>query len=148
MKTISLLIALLVTLNPFACTRIVKHYHYHLGETSFPVSQSADTFATLNEFIYKNKSSLSRSEYDMLKKTRSDALVGNKSWAFLDFYLAAAQYVRENESTCQKVYDLFGKIIVIDDVSNKVKSCEQAIEYGIGYNRRRLETNVEMESRA
>ena len=139
MKQLSLLVALLATLNLVACTRIVKHYHYHFAVFSFPVSTNNDTFAVMNEFIAKNYASLSENQRYAIEFMRGEAFNKMKT---LDFFLhpeSLALYARYSGLSCQEMISLMKRIVVFEDNKSTLDICKEEFNYlESAYDNRRL----------
>ena len=125
-----LLLSSLLCVSPFACTRIVKHYHYHFGGSlvTFPVPSK--TSANVAVSLYLAKHPVTEAEFDILNYVAMHVPFGSPIADALKTtnLVLVSRYTGYN---CQQVVDAIEKLIKVEGKDQTVEACEsraQAME--------------------
>ena len=153
MKPLSLFVAFLASLNHVACTRIIKHYHYHFSAISFPVPVDSDGFSVVDEFISRNYASLAADQRYVLKNLRTEILTDRLELSEIITSKRLGYYARVSQVDCSRVIALLQQIVAFTSNDTLLRECESASEDWEVLLRSqtrngRLSTRVELGSRA
>ena len=134
-----LLLSSLLFVSPLACTRIVKHYHYHFSAITFPTNQwNSYVRNILLEYYGQNRGSISTDEGELFAIVYDKSRGGEKIKDLIDAnYVSYFSYLAN--TTCAKAVPILSKLVQIDDAKKLINDCQADYDayYGEPTNGRR-----------
>ena len=137
------LLASLLLAGPSACTRIVKHYHYHFGSISLPTSSWNLSLKTVANQYLADHPSLSWGErrFFVLVSSYAENNTVNK---LLDPYFVYSM-TSYSYQWCTETVPMVGRVVVLSSEARAklLKVCQESEEEHEDYDgwRRRLGTS-------
>ena len=133
-----LLLASFLLTSPSACTRIIKHYHYHFGFVTFPTSSwNLNLDAVVKEYMFDTPtvSDDERRYFDRVRDYAANFTV--KQLLEPDFVEATSYFAN---LSCADAVPMVGKVVVVkpDVGSWLLKECQRIYDSFPDSGRRRL----------